>query len=148
MSTVLAQDHFYSDFLGLHVTLLTPKSTRKMTRSCFPLKEGALGLVAPAELMTGEGRSVLTGIACECLFYLTPVRASQSCVRKALVLRIAHELVCEASCVCAIARDSAKYSQKNVSFMLPQLTRSCALGMLFDACGCSLEVRSFLRLCI
>ena len=30
LSTVLAQDHFYSDFLSLHVTLLTPKSTRMM----------------------------------------------------------------------------------------------------------------------
>ena len=46
LSTVLAQDHFYSDFLSLHVTLLTPKSTRMTMQSCAPPKEGALGLSA------------------------------------------------------------------------------------------------------
>ena len=46
LSTVLAQDHFYSDFLSLHVTLLTPKSTRMTMQSCTPPKEGALGLSA------------------------------------------------------------------------------------------------------
>ena len=45
-STVLAQDHFYSDFLSLHVTFLTPKSTRMTTQSCVLSKEGTLGLFA------------------------------------------------------------------------------------------------------
>ena len=46
LSTVLAQDHFYSDFLSLHVTLLTPKSARMMRQSCSSSKEGPLGLLA------------------------------------------------------------------------------------------------------
>ena len=44
LSTVLAQDHFYSDFLSLHVTLKTPNSTRRMRCNCFPTRRVPQGL--------------------------------------------------------------------------------------------------------
>ena len=65
LSTVLAQDHFYSDFLSLHVTLLTPKSTRMMTQSCTSIGEGTLGYL-PADLMTSGNCSILTGTPTGC----------------------------------------------------------------------------------
>ena len=44
LSTVLAQDHFYSDFLSLHVTLKTPISTRRMRCNCLPTRRVPQGL--------------------------------------------------------------------------------------------------------
>ena len=43
MTTVLAQDHFYSDFLSLHVTLQTPYSTRMMKCNCRPARRVSQG---------------------------------------------------------------------------------------------------------
>jgi len=44
LSTVLAQDHFYSDFLSLHVTLQTLMSTRRMSSNCLPTRRVPQGL--------------------------------------------------------------------------------------------------------
>ena len=39
LSTVLAQDHFYSDFLSLSLTFLTQKGSLMMTYDCWDMEQ-------------------------------------------------------------------------------------------------------------
>ena len=56
MSTVLAQDHFYSDFLSLSLTTLTHKGSARMTRICSGLKH-ALAYVTGGMSSNNHSRS-------------------------------------------------------------------------------------------
>ena len=110
MSTVLAQDHFYSDFLSLSLTTLTHKGSAMMTQICSGLKR-ALAYVTGGMSSNNHSRSVerINRTQCSLLNSSSSFSVSLSCSRGLPFPRAG------SNCWCArVQKMSGKISQSYV----------------------------------